>query len=81
MRSKKYTVRSLTLGQDKNSSTEFNLEFEGKRAFVIWDSFALGDYRIEARMEIDPMLLQEAGGKGSDFLYCGEIILPKPENN
>jgi hypothetical protein len=80
MRSKKFTVRSLTLGQDKNSSI-LNLEFEGKRAFVIWDSIALGDYKIEARMEIDPMLLQEGAGKDSDFLYCGELILPKPENN
>jgi len=80
MRSKKYTVRSLTLGQDKNSSVELNLEFEGKRAFVIWESIALGEYKIEARMEIDPMLLQK-GAKGADFLYCGELVLPKPENN
>jgi hypothetical protein len=81
MRAKLYTVRSLTLSQDKDSFVELNLEFEGNRAFVIVDSIPVGNYQLKARLEIDPMLLQKSQTPGSDFLYCGELILPKPENN
>ncbi len=81
MRPKKYTVRSLTLGHGKDSFVELNLEFEGKRAFVIWDSISVGNYQLKARLEIDPHLLQKDDDSESDFLYCGELILPRPENN
>ena len=81
MRAKTYTVRSLTLGHGKDSLVQLNLEFEGERAFVIWDSIPVGNYQLKARLEIDPHLLQKSESPGSDFLYCGELVLPKPENN
>ena len=56
-------------------------EFEGKRAFIIWDSVPLGHYELKARLEINPRLLQKAEDNGWDYFYRGKLVLPRPENN
>jgi len=36
---------------------------------------------FKARVEIDPALLLKEGGRTWDFLYRGELVLPRPQNN
>ena len=81
MRLKLYKMRSLTIENGKTAFIEVNLEFEGNRAFVIWDSITVGTFLLKARVEIDPTLLQTGGGRGCDYVYCGELVLPRPQNN
>ena len=81
MRIKSYKLRSLTLHHGKPSFVDLDLEFEGRRAFIIWDSVTLGDYLLKARLEIDPKLLQESKNRDCDYVYRGELVLPRPENN
>ncbi len=81
MRVKMYKMRGLAVANGRNSFVELDVEFEGKRAFIIWDSVTVGNYQIKARLEIDRKLLQKAEGRGCDFLYRGELVLPRPENN
>ena len=81
MRLKFYKMRSLTVENGKTAFIEVNLEFDGKRAFVIWDSISVGTLLLKARVEIDPTLLQTGSGRGCDYVYCGELVLPRPQNN
>ena len=81
MRVKSYRMRSLAVDHGKNTFVDLHLEIEGRRAFVVWDSVALGEFELQARLEIDPGLLQKASGRGCDFFYRGELVLPRPENN
>ena len=81
MRLKLYKMRSLTVENGKTAFIEVNLEFEGQRAFVIWDSISVGTLLLKARVEIDPTLLQTGSGRGCDYVYCGELVLPRPQNN
>jgi hypothetical protein len=81
MRAKLYRVRGQALAQGKTEFIDLDLEFEGKRAFVIWDSITLGNYRVKARVEIDPRLLSADAEQQCDFVYLGELVLPRPENN
>ncbi len=81
MRVKQYKVRSLGVAAGQNAAKDLNLEFEGDRAFVVWDSISVGNFMIKARVEINPLLLQKDMGTGFDFLYRGELVLPRPENN
>jgi hypothetical protein len=80
MRLKQYTLRSLAKDRGKKSSINLPLEFEGERAFVVWDSLVLGDYELKARVEIDPDLLRRAGKTSCEFTYHGELVLPCPEH-
>ena len=81
MRAKVFKMRGLTEEQGKTAFVVVNLEFEGERAFVVWDSISLGEYKVKARVEIDPELLQETGDRGCDFYYLGQLVLPRPEDN
>ncbi|HVV70887.1 MAG TPA: hypothetical protein VHI52_05195 [Verrucomicrobiae bacterium] len=81
MRLKSYRMRSLTVENGKTSFVDLDLEFEGDRAFVVWDSITLGKLVLKARVEIDPELLQTDPGRCCDYLYHGELILPRPRNN
>jgi hypothetical protein len=76
-----YTLRSLTVKNGKNTFLELDLEFEGHRAFVIWDSVSFGNYRLKAVLEIDPNRLVRMGGSHPEYEYRGEIELPRPEDN
>lgn len=81
MRAKSYRVRGQAVAKGKLESVDLDLEFEGKRAFVIWDSISVGSYMLKARVEIDPRLLRADSGRQCDFVYSGELVLPRPENN
>jgi hypothetical protein len=65
----------------KMACIDVNLEFEGERAYVVWDSITLGQYKLKASVEIDPDLLQKTAGRGCDYFYRGELVLPRPQNN
>jgi hypothetical protein len=81
MRSKTYKMRSLTPSGDTNTFIDLPLQFEGCRAYAIWDSIAVGPLRLQVRLEIDPALLQKVAYRGCDYFYRGELILPQPRNN
>jgi hypothetical protein len=81
MRVKSYKMRGLTLKNGKNTLIDLDLEFEGKRAFAIWESFPVGNYELKARVEIDPKQLEKIATGCCDFLYRGELVLPEPQNN
>ena len=81
MREKVYRVRGQAMAQGKKEFIDLDLEFEGKRAFVVWDSITLGNYQLKARVEIDPRLLRVDAGRQCDFVYGGELVLPRPEHN
>jgi len=81
MRVKMYKMRGLTVKNGRPSFVNLDLEFEGKRAYVIWDSVILGAYLLKARLEIDPGLLLKDSGREWDYLYRGKLELPKPELN
>ena len=69
------------MAKGKHEFIHLDLEFDGKRAFVIWDSISLGNYLLKARVEIDPRLLRADSGRQCDFVYSGELVLPRPEDN
>jgi hypothetical protein len=81
MHVKMYKVRSVALANGKKTLVDLHLEFEGKRAFVIWDTVPIGEFQFTARLEIDPDLLRKSRGRGCDFFYCGDLVLPCPRNN
>jgi hypothetical protein len=74
-------MRSHTAEEGKNTTVDLPLEFEGNRAYAIWDSITFGDLKLKARVEIDPDLLQKSDYREFDFFYSGELILPRPSNN
>lgn len=81
MRVKLYKIRGLTLKNGKQAAIEMDLEFEGNRAFAIWDSVSLGAYELKARVELNPKLLKKDTSLSCDFVYRGKLVLPRPENN
>jgi len=74
-------MRSRAADDGKNSLIDLPLEFEGKRAFAIWDSITLGNLKFKARVEIDPSLLQKIAYRDCDYYYRGQLVLPRPQNN
>jgi hypothetical protein len=81
MRDKQYKMRGRSTANGKTTLIDVDLEFDGNRAFVVWDSLTLGSLHLKARVEIDPNLLQSVADRGCDFFYRGELILPSPQNN
>lgn len=81
MRAKSYKVRGRAAGKGKSEFIDLDLEFDGKRAFVVWDSISVGNFLLKARVEIDPQLLLAYARPGCDYIYRGELVLPNPENN
>jgi hypothetical protein len=81
MRIKTFKLRGLATAKGRSSFVDLCLEFDGKRAFVVWDCIPVGHYEFKARLEIDPALLQKAEDHGWDYVYCGRLVLPRPENN
>jgi hypothetical protein len=78
---KQYTMRGLALEKGKRTFRNLGLEFEGARAFVIWDSVTCGDYEFKTRLEIDPKRLRKTQSAGWDFFYHGSLELPCPQDN
>ena len=69
---------------DERSTVSFSdlpLAIEGKRAFVIWDTTTLGNYELQARIEINPKLLKKIRGRTAEYTYVGELVLPRPQDN
>jgi len=81
MCAKLYRMRGLTLKNGHNTVIDLDLEFDGKRAFAIWDSVSVGNYELKARVEIDPARLKKITEDCCDFFYGGELVLPQPQNN
>ena len=81
MPAKTYKMRSRAATDGKNNLVDLPLEFEGKRAFAIWDSIKLGNFKLTARLELDPALLQKVASVACDYFYRGELVLPRPECN
>jgi hypothetical protein len=81
MRDKSYKLRSVAVKDGLKTCIELPLEFEGKRAFVVWDQVSLGAYEFKTRMEIDPRLLEKVPVNGSEFHYSGDLVIPCPHNN
>jgi hypothetical protein len=81
MQVKLYRMRSQAVTNGKASFIDLDIEFEGSRAFAIWDSIEFGRYKLKARLEINPRFLHRAEGRGCDFYYTGELVLPRPECN
>ena len=81
MPTKTYKMRSRTVEQGKDSEVDLPLEFEGSRAFAVWDSITFGNFKFKARVEIDPTLLQKISYRDCDYYYRGNLVLPRPENN
>ena len=73
-------ISSLAYKDGHHSWINLDLEFEGKRVFVVWDTIQMGSYAVKARLEIDPKHLKSTDKYG-DYEYRGELVLPKPENN
>ena len=61
--------------------SELPLEIEGKRAFVIWDTTTVGDFQLQARIEVNPKLLKRIRGRNAEYTYRGELVLPRPQDN
>jgi hypothetical protein len=74
-------MRGLTLRNGKNTFVDLDLEFEGKRAFAIWDSISVGKYELKARLELDPRQLKKVSDDCCDFEYRGPLVLPRPQDN
>lgn len=76
-----YMMQSLALDNGEHRFMDLPLEFEGRRAFVIWDAARLGGCIVKARLEINAKLLQRIDRCGCDFFYCGWLHLPRPQDN
>ncbi len=74
-------LRARTGFAGRSAEFNFPLEFEGHRAYVIFDSVNLGKLLFKTRIEIDPKLVQKLSRGGKDYCYRGELDLPRPENN
>jgi hypothetical protein len=74
-------MRGRAMAKGKVEFIDLDLEFEGKRAFVIWESVQVRGFLLKARLEIDPKLLRADSGRGCDYVYRGELVLPNPELN
>jgi len=81
MRAKLYKMRGRAVAKGKMEFIDLDLEFEGKRAFVIWESVQVRGFLLKARLEIDPKLLRADSSRGCDYVYRGELVLPNPELN
>ena len=74
-------MQSVAVRNGKNALIDLRLEFEGKRAFAIWESIPVGNYELKARVELDPELLLKTSQAECDFIYHGQLILPRPQDN
>lgn len=57
------------------------LTFEDGRAFLIWDCAGVGDYELQARIELDPKLLRKSRDRLVTYSYAGTLVLPRPQDN
>ena len=76
-----YKLRSRAFKNGKYSLVNLRLQFDGRRAFAIWDSIPVGNLELQARLELNPKLLQKVASGKCDFFYRGDLVLPRPQDN
>lgn len=81
MHVKLYKMRSLTHHDGKKRLVDLDLEFDGRRAFAILESVPIGNYKLKARLELDPKLLKKSSDECFDYFYQGKLVLPTPQYN
>ena len=81
MRVKFYKTRGLSQEGGSHSPIDLELEFDGKRAFAVWESFQIGKYEFKARLEINPRLLKKLRFSSCNYLYRGELVVPRPQDH
>jgi hypothetical protein len=60
---------------------DYQLEFEGRRAFLVWDVVSVGTLLFKTRVELNPKLLRKLDVRGLGYYYRGKVRLPRPEHN
>lgn len=60
---------------------DYQLEFEGQRAFLVWDVVPIGTFLFKTRVELNPKLLRRVDIRGLGYYYRGRVRLPRPEQN
>jgi len=78
---KAFVMRGFAVEDGKDRIVEMEIEFEGHRAFAVWDTVRFGRYEFKARVELDATLLQKAIGQPHEFEYRGPLVLPRPQDN
>jgi hypothetical protein len=78
---KQSKLPTIALCDGPNHLINLPLEFEGKRAFVVWDSIQVRGFELKARIELNPRLLKKVACRAWDYLYDGMLPLPRPQNN
>ena len=81
MRVKFYKMRGLSQKSEVQPPIDLELEFDGKRAFAVWECFQIGKYEFKARLEINPRLLKKLRSSNCNYLYRGELEIPRPQDN
>ena len=76
-----FVMRGFAVENGKDRLVEMEIEFEGNRAFAVWDTVTCGRYEFKARVELDATLLQRAIGQSHEFEYRGQLVLPRPQDN
>jgi hypothetical protein len=74
-------LRSVAVENGKKTFVDLPLEFEGARAYAIWDSIVLGHYHFKARIELNPKRLKRVTNRTCDYVYHGQLVLPRPQDN
>jgi|GEM_PF-2946277 len=74
-------LRHLSVNNGQRTPIDLPLEFEGRRAFVLWDLVVLGSHQFKVRIEIDPKLLDRSDGPRGHYAYRGHLVLPRPQDN
>ncbi len=77
-------THTLAVPTGNNGHINLPLEFEGKRAFAVWDTVKVRGYRFKMRIEVNPKLLRKKQGTQDpayQYQYCGKLPLPRPELN
>ena len=67
-------------GAGKCACHLYQLQIEGDRAFLVWDSVILGGEELVTRMELNPQLIHKDPTR-EIYYYRGILELPQPENN
>jgi hypothetical protein len=68
-------------GAGKYALEDYQLEFEGDRAFLVWEEFNVGNLFFKAVVELNPNLLRRIEGRSTNYYYRGKITLPHAEDN
>jgi hypothetical protein len=74
-------MRGLSITGQGGRFVDLRLEFEGRRAYVVWDAIRWKGYELKVRLEVNRKLLQKADAEPYDYYYRGKLVLPRAEDN